>query len=63
MFTQNRSSVIEVIDNCSSFCVFLAEMQIELHSPGVEIWEAIAEKKSRCLTSVALCLQLSAALK
>lgn len=37
-------------------------MQIELHSPGVEIWEAAAAAQP-CLKSVALCLQLSAALK
>lgn len=55
--------MIEVIDNCWSFWLLLSEMQTELHIPGVEIWEAAAAATKSHLKSVALCLQLNAALK
>lgn len=42
--------------------MLLSEMQIELHGPGVEKWEAAAAAKPR-LKLMALYLQLSAALK
>ena len=68
MFKQSCWSAIEVLDNCRSFCLFLVEMQIEWHSPGVEINKVAAaehhlEKKKWYLNPVVLCLQLSPAIK